>query len=619
MTTLNNNGSAAPTEGADGQQIWNPSVGITVPVNYNKRESYGGIIAALVDQNARAGGYIHSYPENFAGIIAAIQDLNVTGDKPGSHVGELPDGGQIIIDPNTGNPIYIEGPTTVNGRLWFDTRQGRLFVHVDGHWYQTNGADGIPIVTNNNQTPPSPEALVPGTFWWVRDTGDLYIFDGYYLLPDGSTTEDPTAGGDPAWRLVVDADQGTFQTTSTLPLAAIGPRVTSLENLTYLPNVDLSEGTMVVQKDYNEWIFQSLVALDLGLAHLHPVVVSTEPPEFPAVGQLWYDTNALELSIWYEDDDTAQWVPTAAAYNYDEKLKTLSTQLSNETQAREQTTVSLEQELLGVRNDLELRIYDFFSDLAEVQSQLDAVPVIDLEPYATSADLTAVRTVLETRLSELENAAPDFSLLMSREDIEAELNAIKLEQQDLATAAALNEVEASIPDVTSFVTQDDIDASIAGITVEYLPRTGGTLTGSFVVEKEDIALPGFDFSTASWHSKHAFKLLAQGPSAEATTFGTTDEPWELAWEFKGNEDFCWSHANTGKQLSVSKDGVACKDLIIADFAQNNDQGRTVLNTIDVKDRLQRYQVAFEHLRQGVSNATDFDSLKANILSALTNV
>ena len=243
---------------------------------------------------------------------------------------------------------------------------------------------------------------------------------------------------------------------------------------------------------------------------------------------------------------------------------------------------------------------------------------MDLEPYISNVDLSVVRNAIEARLNALESG-PDLTVLMSRSEIEAELDAIKLEQQDLATSDALNEVEASIPDVSAFVTQSDIDTSIGNITVEYLPRNGGTLTGSFVVQKEDYALPGFDFSTASWHSKSAFKLIAQGTDAAPTTFGTTDAPWEIAWEFGGYEDFCWKHADTGKQLSVGKNGVACKNLMIADFAGNNDQGRTVLNTIDVKDRLQRYQSAFEHLRQGVFEATDFDTLKANIITALANV
>ena len=54
-------------------------------------------------------------------------------------------------------------------------------------------------------------------------------------------------------------------------------------------------------------------------------------------------------------------------------------------------------------------------------------------------------------------------------------------------------------------------------------------------------------------------------------------------------------------------------------ADNDNNGRVIHNKIDVKERLNTYQAAFEQMRQGVSDATDFDSLKANILSALANV
>ena len=68
-------GSAAPTQNAEGHQVWNPSVGLFHKPAAVKRESYGGIIAALQDQQQRAGVLVKSYPEKFAGIIAAIQDL----------------------------------------------------------------------------------------------------------------------------------------------------------------------------------------------------------------------------------------------------------------------------------------------------------------------------------------------------------------------------------------------------------------------------------------------------------------------------------------------------------------------------------------------------------------
>ena len=104
-----------------------------------------------------------------------------------------------------------------------------------------------------------------------------------------------------------------------------------------------------------------------------------------------------------------------------------------------------------------------------------------------------------------------------------------------------------------------------------------------------------------------------------STFGTSNKFYEYAWKFDDKEDFCWVYADTDKVFSITKDGPACSQLYLGDFGANTVNGRVLHNKIDVKERLNTYQTAFEQMRQGVSNATDFDSLKANILSALVSV
>ena len=615
-----NSGSAMPGRDADGMQTWNPSVGIYHKPAKKKRESYGGIIAALQDDMVRAGTTVKSYPENFAGIIAALQDLTASEYRPGSDIGPQPPGGDINIDIN-GFPIWIEG-NTQNGQLWFDTRQGRLFVWVEDDWYQTNGADGVPIISDD-ATAPSVENVVPGQFWWDRGHNALYIFDGTYILPNGTITLNPNAGGDPVWKLVFDTndDAGLIQTTATLPLSVVGPRVTALEDYEYLPDPGLSEGLMTVQKDYNEWVFQALVNLDQGLSDHQPVYVGETPPpdtlEEPLTeGTLWYDTESLELSIWYLDDDNGQWVPTSVAHTYDEDLDVIRASVAAESRQRNIEIHALQERLNSIDISDAAEITDISARLLELDAAIKAIPTVDLDPYVRQETFDNTSIQFSGRIHALETAAPAYTPAMA-DALERALLAVI---DTKASTGELAAVEASIPDVSSFTTQAHIDASIANITADYLPRNGGTVRGSFVIEKQDYDLPAFDMSGASWHSRDAFKLAANAPvDGYTSTFGTTDELWEYAWNFSQDEDFCWIYNDTNKVFSITKDGPACSTLVLGDFGANGNNGRVIHNKIDVKERLNTYQAAFEQMRQGVSNATDFDSLKANILSALASV
>ena len=136
---------------------------------------------------------------------------------------------------------------------------------------------------------------------------------------------------DKASRSVVEA---AFQTTATLPLAATGPRDTianySGEIITP-PNVD----DFAVQLDFNQWAFQALLELEGELNDLAPVIVGEDKPDTPKVGQLWYDTTTLDMSVWYDDGDSQQWVPVSSPFTYDEDLDTLRADLSAETRQRE--------------------------------------------------------------------------------------------------------------------------------------------------------------------------------------------------------------------------------------------------------------------------------------------
>ena len=580
-----------PTYDAEGLAVWKPQPGEYWKGGLRYAHSYGGVISALQDLQASKGGDVKSYPNNFAGIIAAIEDLQqflVEGQLP--DVGAPPDGWEIIVNDDGSIDGAWQKPPQ-DGQLWFDTRQGRLFIAIDKEWVQTNGADGISHVGEN--PPVNPPVI--GQHWLDTDTGLFYVYIG-----EGT------------WQAVV-SDGDITVTTATLPLAiarTIPREVYAPQILPDIPSID----QMQVQKDYNTWLMEALVSLDQAITE-GSVSIAEEPPTDNVVpGTLWYDSRTLELSIYYEDETSAQWVPVSVGFALEETVAPIRADLEREIQARAAAVDHIYQMISSMDAADDARVDSLEVDLKDLEAAVNAISVPDVSEFITDEALTPILN----RVIAIENEEvdlSDYAKITALSNVRSDL----IELINSKTYLELSDITPLIPDVSAKVEQSDIDASIANIATEYLPRTGGTLTGSFVVEKVDYDSPGFDFSKAPWYSKCAFKFAANAQVHSYAKFGTTENPWEYAWEFENEEDFCWIYNDTNKVFSITKDGPACSTLVLGDIGDNTNNGRVIHNKIDVKERLNTYQTAFQQMRQGVANATDFDTLRANILSALANV
>ena len=95
-----------------------------------------------------------------------FKTLEGAQNEPPVSIGPKPPGGDVIINPD-GDFEWIITIKPDDGTLWFDTRQGRLFTWIDSDWYQTNGGDGIPIVTDDGN-PPAIDVAVPGQMWYEK-------------------------------------------------------------------------------------------------------------------------------------------------------------------------------------------------------------------------------------------------------------------------------------------------------------------------------------------------------------------------------------------------------------------------------------------------------------------
>jgi len=602
-------GSSAPTRNSRGELVWNPQVGIYHKPAANERESYGGIIGALEDAIAVSQGSSNKdYPENFAGIIAAIQDLQVGENQPGSDVGELPPGSEIIIGPD-GRPDYIVIEKPQDGNLWFDTRQGRLFVAVDDEWYQTNGADGLAFVQNE----PPDKNIVQGQFWWDQDDGqgNLFIFTGNWQEADTgriSSFADELNDPIPVWELVAGADQG-LQTTATLPLANTGPKSLIQNYSTTNPNgvlPDIEGETFNVQSDYNGWLFAALVALEQEAAEQNVHVGIAPPTENVVNGTLWYDTESLELSIYYiEDDGTAAWVPTSTAYAFDDSLATVTAAVQEEARVREYQFHQLQEALNNVNTAQDVDISDVENAIAALQTTVAGIEIPSLDGLVNAEYVDDIKTQLQLEIGLIHQ--PNMTLYATKDYVAQQLQPIADAEATHATKSELEDVRQLIPNLTPYATTADVTQAIANITNDYLPRTGGNI------------VDGLSWNSPS-ASNAALKFATFAPTTDTdVTFGSTANYWEHAWSFKSNDDFCWIYNDNNKVFSITKDGPACSQLHIGDFSQNDANGRVITNTIEVKSKLESYQLGFQRILSAAQSANTFDEFKGYLINTLAGI
>ena len=531
-----------PTYNSDGEAVWKPQPGQVFPGGLRYVQSYGGIVSAVQDlQDNATTDPIRAYPNNFAGIISALEDLRELiniGNLP--QASETPDGWEII-DNGDGTYSGAWQNPPADGTIWFDKRQGRQFVAVDGYFYQTNGGDGLAHV--GPDAPINPPAI--GSTWFDVDTSILYVYIG---------------GG--IWEAVVSNGEITVL-SSTLGLSST-PTIDENYTLQTIPALPSSEN-LQVQQDFNDWLLSSLVKLDEEVNAGSVTISETEPTENLADGQLWFNNSTGTLSIYI-----GQWVTIVNAlatglnapvsqFTLNQEISTLSGDITNlqslitQIQNIDDAVVdSLETQVQDVHNLVMGMDIPDISDLAtraeltNLTQQVNALPTqsVDLTPYATTAALTQAETDLT-------------ALIDAKSDLE------------------LSDVTALIPDISNKVEQSDIDAAVNTVTQNFLPRTGGTIDGSFVINKTDPTTPTFDVSGHWWHSQDLFKLQSYSQANETSTFGATDQWYQYAWKYGSNEEYAWVHDTNDKVFSINKDGPACSQLFIGSFQPNTTDGRVM--------------------------------------------
>lgn len=586
-------------------------------------DSYQGIIDAFNTMRASQGEEKRGYDPNYRGIIEAILDLKKwgqagDGDNPPGWVPEYDQDGNVIGGS--------WNPPPENGTLWFDERQGRLFIWVDDDFYQTNGGDGLPHVGEN---PPSSE--VPGSFWFNTTTQVLYIYDG-------ST-----------WTIVTAAAAGA--STATLMLA--DPTTDQFKsNRPFLPD---SSG-LLTQQDYNVWIHNALEDLEDQIeaqSGEFQVYMSDTPPNGAVEGDLWYNTNKLQMLVNYDD----AWVASAIPLVLDDSFIALNSKVESNHQEIKAGLQSALAKIHEVSNRPE-RQYRLIYDVAKEAVALvntktsdeflikfdgnDGINVnvtgtgIQIDASALSNELHALEetvasgenvAAINDRLAVVEgnvgtlinttvvsptafaNLSAAVDALPTAAEVSGRLSLLGGTLEGALSMSSQRILNVGVPvNNTDAARKLDVDNLKDYADSTFLNKSTSTI-GGFNIQKSDMSSAVFDFSSGAFNGQQALKLRTFGGSNNYVTFGTTEMPWEYQWKFGSDEDFCWTHETEGKQVSITKDGLTAKKLMLGTFLPNTSNGTVVMNKIDVGETLQT-------IKSALQASSSFEEFKAQVLASI---
>lgn len=595
-------------------------------------DSYQGIIDAFNTLRAAQGERKYSYDPNYRGIIEAILDLKKwgqagDGDNPPGWVPEYDDDGNVI-----GGDWE---PSPENGTLWFDERQGRLFIWIDDGFYQTNGGDGLPHVGEN---PPTSE--IPGSLWFNTSTQVLYLYDGQ------------------TWTIV---GAGTGSTSTATLMLSENVKDKFGTGYEFLPD---STG-VITQEDYNHWLHGALEDLETQIsanAGEFQVYMSDTPPTSSTEGDLWYNTNKLQMLVRYD----GAWVASSIPMVLDENFVTLS----NTVEANRVTAANAVNSAVNLINQVANRPERVFglgydtneegiqltdskgdSHLVKFQGQngisidvthegikVDASALNDalsaLQQTVASGDNVAAiadrLSTVEGNLGTLINTpvvstaafqalSTAVSQLPSVDDVSGRLSVLGGTLQGALTMGGQRILEVGVPvndnDAARKVDIDNLKSYADG---EFLSKTAGVIS-HLAINKSDSSSPAFDFSSNASNGLQALKFKTNGGTDNYVSFGITENQWEYAWNFGSEEDFCWVHETTGKQVSINKDGLTAKKLTLGNFLPNCESGTMVMNKIDVGESLAKHKEALQTIKAALIVSTSFEEFKLEVLQTLNTI
>jgi hypothetical protein len=505
---------------------------------------------------------------------------------------------------------------------------------MDDGFYQTNGADGIPYVQEG-----SPESEVPGALWYNTNTGTLYLFDGTSWTAVGGVS----GAVDTAGLMLANATRSALMSVPTT-----------------LPDPSNRQ----TQADMNDWTVRAVAQLEESQGSISEGIptfnINSTKPSTGARGDFWFNTNKVELMMFYD----GKWVPTSLPLLANDDFSQLSNTVQTNHASSTNKLLDAAQRLRALENAplRQLQIETDYNSKSIVLNDsegpnssiefkgINGINVtanygcvtIDGESLrqsvenlvATSGTASAISSLTartldnETSIAELISETKvtplQFEGLQQVVDVlptRSELNQ-KVGMNDAVFSADISLLDNRITDValpaaaTDAANKQFVDLLRTYVDNTFVSKSGSTLN-NISIQKSDANSPAIDFSGSPVNGLNAFKFKTFGGNGSAS-FGVTVNPNEYAWEFTGDEEFSWI-GSSGKSATINNDGITTKSLTLGTFYRNDNNQQLVLNKIDVKERLTTYQTALQDIRSALVTATDFDEFKSLAHSALSNI
>jgi len=290
-----------------------------------------------------------------------------------------------------------------------------------------------------------------------------------------------------------------------------------------------------------------------------------------------------------------------------------------------------EEVVLTHKQEVESKIDELNSRLKHSTSYLKEL-IGNNTSYASASDLDEISACIETinhKVDLIDKKEVDLSGLATTDELSESIKEtreyiINLHKAtEVYTDQRARLIKDALPDIDQIATWTEVENYIEEIKqsitdANYVSDKGGDIAGRFQIKNADIELPSLDFSASPSDSQKAFRFKSNAAKDTTVDFGTTDSFWEYAWEFSEKEDFCWK-GEKGKVFSIDQNGAACTKLLIGQFSDNNEDGRVVNNSVDVGERLSKYQYAIEGIREALSVSTNFTNFKKKALDIMKEI